>query len=228
MRIAFDMDGVLADMQAAVNAVGRKLGADSQPSDPTEAADVSPSSLDGERGDDAAGRVSQDWARRVFQEISRVENFWDSLEEIEPGSVAALARQAAERRWEVIFLTKRPPTAGDTAQVQTQRWLQRHGFPIPSVFVVTGSRGHIASALALDVVVDDTPENCLDVVLESQAKAILVWRGHAELPAKARKMGVGVVSSLTECLDVLARAESEGKNRGFMNGLRKLLGLGKT
>ena len=39
---------------------------------------------------------------------------------------------------EIIFLTKRPESAGATAQVQTQRWLQSKGFALPSVFVVQG------------------------------------------------------------------------------------------
>ena len=62
-------------------------------------------------------------------------------------------------------------------QRQSQRWLQRMGFPLPSVYVVHGSRGQIAKALQIDVVVDDRPENCLDVVLESQAGAILRLAG---------------------------------------------------
>ena len=68
---------------------------------------------------------------------------------------------------------------------------------MPSVYVVHGSRGQIAKALQIDVVVDDRPENCLDVVLESQAGAILVWRGQREsVPASARRMGIAVVPTV--------------------------------
>ncbi len=38
--------------------------------------------------------------------------------------------------------------SGATPQVQTQRWLESKGFRLPSVFVVQGSRGRIAAALA--------------------------------------------------------------------------------
>src|SRR5206468_6136381 len=110
--------------------------------------------------------------------------------ELEPGAIARLAALAVERRWEIIFLTKRPRSAGATAQVQTQRWLEAKGFTLPSVFVVQGSRGRIASALALDVVVDDRPENCLDVVVDSSARAILVWRSATEpVPSSAQRLG---------------------------------------
>jgi len=68
-------------------------------------------------------------------------------------------------------------SAGRTLQRQSQRWLEKLGFPLPSVFTVRGSRGRVAQALDLDVVIDDRPDNCLDVALESSAAAILLWRG---------------------------------------------------
>ncbi len=126
--------------------------------------------------------------RRLWRHIASVEDFWETLEETEPGVIMRLAEIAAARRWEIIFLTKRPKTMGGTAQVQSQRWLASKGFPLPSVYVVQGSRGRIASALDLDVVVDDRPENCLDVVIDSKARAILVWREDEKaLPTAARR-----------------------------------------
>jgi len=135
---------------------------------------------------------------------------------------------AAERRWEIIFLTKRPQTAGVTAQLQTQRWLEAHGFRLPSVFVVQRSRGRIAAALGLDIVVDDRPENCLDVVVDSKARAILVWRDHeSRLPSAASRLGIGVVKTVGECLDILTEAESAAANQqpGVMDRVKRLLGL---
>src|SRR5262245_12248874 len=78
--------------------------------------------------------------RRLWRHVATIEGFWETLDEIEPGVIARLAALAAERRWEVIFVTKRPETAGATAQVQSQRWLEARGFKLPSVFVVHGSR----------------------------------------------------------------------------------------
>jgi hypothetical protein len=165
--------------------------------------------------------------RRLWTHVESIENFWESLKEIEPGSIRRLARLASEHRWEVIFLTKRPHSAGATAQVQTQRWLSSQGFSLPSVYVVQGSRGRIAAALGLDVVIDDRPENCLDVVVDSMARAILVWRGdEKQLPPAARRLGIGVVSSVDQCLKVLAEVGTAAADKpGMMDRVMRLLGL---
>ena len=148
------------------------------------------------------------WNQIAWDRLSAIENFWETLDEIEVGMVAQLAKLAGERRWEVIFLTSRPDTKGAAVQVQSQRWLEAKGFALPSVFVTTASRGRIAAALALDLVVDDTPENCLDVATESEARAILVCRGRmGHLPASARRLGIGSVSSMSECLSVIDEAD---------------------
>ena len=164
---------------------------------------------------------------RLWRHVESIENFWESLSEIEPGAVARLATLAADRRWEIIFLTKRPRSAGATSQVQTQRWLQANGFPLPSVFVVQGSRGRIADSLDLDFVIDDRPENCLDVVVDSKARVVLVWREDERLlPPAVRRLGIGVAKSVGECLDVLIQIDSPPQERtGVVDRVKRLLGL---
>jgi hypothetical protein len=239
LRIAFDMDGVLADMDGAllrhaealfgrdavrtlaptavttlaVNPTARTR--DSEPNRPPAA----------DPGDDAPAstlRLSERQHRRLWQHVATVENFWESLQEIEPGAVARLGSLAVERRWETIFLTKRPATAGATAQMQTQRWLEAKGFHRPSVFVVQGSRGRIAAALALDVVVDDRPENCLDVIVDSQARAVLVCRQNPQAMDASKRLGIGVVTSVSECLDALAAIEGSRHEPGVLERLKRL------
>jgi hypothetical protein len=123
----------------------------------------------------------------------------------------------------VIFITQRPASAGDTTQLQTQRWLVARGFDLPSVYVIRGTRGKVADALSLDVVVDDRPENCLDVKLESRARAILVWKDDlASLPQNARRLGIEPIASLGACLDLLA--EAPAAKPGFFKRLRQLIG----
>ena len=164
---------------------------------------------------------------RLWRHVQAIDGFWEALKETEPGIVSRVAATAIDYRWEVIFLTRRPETAGATAQVQSQRWLEAHGFALPSVFVVPGSRGRIAAALGLDIVVDDRPENCLDVVADSRARAILVWRGDAETGASAAKrLGIGVVHSTGACLDVLTQAERPAPEKGrIIDRVMRLLGL---
>jgi hypothetical protein len=164
--------------------------------------------------------------RELWDAACARENFWETLEEIEPGALARLSRLARERRWEVIFLTSRPETRGDTAQVQSHRWLSAHGFELPSIFVVHGSRGKIAASLQLDVLVDDRPENCLDIAIDSTARAILVWRGGEEtIPGSARQLGIGSVTSIAKCLDILETVDSESKEVGLVDRFKQLLGL---
>jgi hypothetical protein len=262
LRIAFDLDGVLADMESELvrqaeaifgEVMTRKLQeraearqppaeTDAPNPSPDDAAETNDAGDLGEPGeqrqalssgsaDSAPSIVKLDMTarqeRRVWRHVAGIEDFWVSLNEIEPGVVSRLAGIAADRRWEIIFLTKRPQTAGATAQVQSQRWLESKGFVLPSVYVVQGSRGRIAAALGLDIVIDDRPENCLDVVVDSKARAILVWRGDEKaLPVAARRLGIGVVKSVGECLDILTELDAPSPHEsGVLARVRRMLGL---
>jgi hypothetical protein len=92
---------------------------------------------------------------------------------------------------------------------------------------VQGSRGRIAAALALDVVVDDRPENCLDIAVDSKARAILIWReGQNQLPAATERLGIGVVKTVAECLDILTELDSVSPEEpGVLNRVMRMLGL---
>lgn len=236
MRIAFDLDGVLADLHRMFATTALRLfpeldlaavaspetGA-SPPTDDEEGAEpVAP-----DRAQDESLPLSRHQARAVWRELCGQDDFWETLEEIEKGAIARIAAIAEKHRWEVLFITSRPASSGSTVQRQTQRWLAKHGFALPSVYVVHGSRGRIADALQLDVVIDDRAENCLDVVLESKSRAILVWRGaYASVPPSAKRLGIGVVSTVAASLDVLLEAErSSSTSTDLMQRLRKLLGL---
>ena len=258
LRIAFDLDGVLADMESELlrraeilfgEAMTRKLQqraethadppADSpdpaMPATPSNAASTDTPTDRQATPDHSPADVPQllklemtlRQERRLWRHVQSIESFWESLNEIEPGAVARVASAARDRRWEVIFLTKRPDSAGATAQVQSQRWLEAKGFTLPSVYVVQGSRGRIAAALGLDIVVDDRPENCLDVVADSKARAILVWRDEEKLvPVAARRLGIGVVKSVGDCLDILTQVDAPPQEKpGVVDRVMRLLGL---
>lgn len=238
LRIAFDLDGVLADMERELikhaevlfgEAMTRRLleRPDLERGDEPTASDSSTDVVTDQVPQSRLNMTSRQ-RRRLWQQVQAVENFWEGLEETEPGVVRRLASLAAERRWEVIFLTTRPETAGHTAQVQSQRWLESKGFPLPSVFVVRHSRGRIAASLDLDIVVDDRHDNCLDVVTDSKAKAMLVWRGdRTQVPASAKRLGIGIVASLDECFAILTRIDAPPTpEEGVFDRLKKLFQLG--
>jgi hypothetical protein len=236
VRIGFDLDGVLADLHGPFVRAAVKLFPALDPSaiksgdiggSPPDEEDVpaepSPDAAPQERTDVAISNAQSD---AIWKHLESVENFWETLAEIESGAIARIAALTEERRWEVMFVTSRPYAIGRTVQRQSQRWLQGLGFPMPSAFVVHGSRGRIAEALRLDVVIDDRPENCLDVVLESKAGAILVWRGdRAGVPASARRLGIAVVPTVAAALDAIVEAERSGGGGRMLDRLRRLFGL---
>lgn len=246
MRLGFDLDGTVADLQGALAQEAKRLypGIDtaalprSAPeTDPTAATIPSgDAEKAGEAGEPGAaesnglfafGSLSARQQREIWKAVCDRENFWETLDEIEPGGLARLYEAVQEHRWELIFLTSRPETKGDTAQSQSHRWLSKQGYQQPSVFVVHGSRGKIAASLALDVLVDDRPENCLDVAIDSAARPILVWRGdEGKVPGSARQLGIGSVSSIKECLDILEALDRDETGQGGMvDRLKRLLGL---
>ena len=112
-----------------------------------------------------AQRARSHHRERVWRAIEATPNFWTTLKPLEPGAVKRLYQLTGEHNWEVFFITQRPATAGATVQWQTQKWLVEHGFSMPSVIPLSGGRGKCAAALQLDYLVDDTPQNCVDVLV---------------------------------------------------------------
>ena len=155
LRLGFDLDGVLADLNSSLVREARRLfpgleikaGVDQgvapaavepEAAEGVDPAETSPASLS----------LTRRQERQLWDAVKRIDNFWETLDETEPGIIRRLAETARARRWEVMFLTSRPRTAGDVVQVQSQRWLRTHGFEYPALFVVSTSRGKIASAAA--------------------------------------------------------------------------------
>src|SRR5262245_23212019 len=156
MRIGFDLDGVLADMESelvrqaeilfggdmtrqleerAIDPRRHPVASAVSSSHPKHSSGPGLPTAPQEPGDDTPPVARLDMTprqeRRLWRHVESIENFWETLAELEPGIVGRLAALAQERRWEIIFLTRRPETAGATAQVQSQRWLESKGFPLP-------------------------------------------------------------------------------------------------
>jgi hypothetical protein len=241
LRIACDLDGTLADMETAlqreaerlygpgISLRGVKVPIVAEPAEDDDAAgDPTRVQLASATASSAPGKpgLTSRQMRRLWDRVLKIEDFWQSLAEIEPGSIVRLAGLASKHGWEVLFLTQRPASAGRTAQLQSQRWLHANGFELPSVYVMTGSRGRVADALTLDVVIDDRPENCVDVVTESRARAVLIWRDTATpVPPAVGRLGIEAVASMAEALDLLEQAVRNDKPSGLVDRLRAAIGL---
>src|SRR6187200_1586488 len=134
LRIGIDLDGVLADMNAALDHHADQLfGPAPSAPDPRRDAEaqgsVAPEAVSGKTPLRLRRRLTERQHRRLWRRVRGIDGFWEHLEETEPGVVSRLSGLATERRWEIIFLTKRPTTAGATSQIQSQRWLASKGFP---------------------------------------------------------------------------------------------------
>ena len=192
LRVAFDVDGVLADFRTAFRAVTLKFNRGAS------------RTLEAGSSPQHDGPLAPDDVRRVWEHIGKTPNWWMELEAYEPEQIARLYGLTRTAGWEVFFLTKRPPSAGDSVQFQTQWWIERCGFYLPAVLTVPGSRGDVANALRLDLVIDDQLINCVEVVSSSPTKAILLQRSPDEhVKDHATSRGIGVVATLAEAITVL-------------------------
>ena len=175
-----------------------------------------------------ARKAARELRRRrdaIWDAIQGTPDFWLTLKPIEDGAVRRIHTLMLQHRWEVFFITQRPATDGDTVQRQTQRWLVRQGFDLPSVLVLGGSRGAAANALRLNYHVDDSAQNCLDIVSDSRAKPILIVPDNdATTIASARKLGIGTAQSIGECLDVLEKATTARTQPGLLARIATMVG----
>ena len=203
MRIAFDLDGVLADFAGAYSAIKRRLA-------PRPAAGVL--GLSGAGSQD--GPVPARMERRIWREIQSTEDFWTTLDPIEPAVIAGIHEVAVRYRWDTFFVTQRPATAGVNVQRQTQLWLVEQGFSMPAVIVHRGPRGQLAAALELDFLVDDAVEHCVDVLDVSRARPIFFCRKpDAVAETNAERLGIATCRSTREALNIIAQKQAPGKVR---------------
>jgi hypothetical protein len=197
LRVGCDIDGVLADFRSTFFEM---------------AAEVLPNRRKTPTGD--LDVLSERDAHKVWKAIQQTPNWWLRVPPYEPQEISRLYRLARERRWEVFFMTARVGTAGDSAQFQTQWWLETQGFHLPSVMTMTGSRGDLAHSLRIDVLIDDQLMNCAEVIAASKSKAVLMLRVPESVSREqAQHAGIGVVDNLAEAIEVLERLDELGPDR---------------
>jgi hypothetical protein len=191
LRIGIDVDGVLADFRTGFHETSRAtLGRSIPPlKDVSETQPLSP-----------------DEVKRVWEAVGRSHNWWMTLKPYEPDQIARLYSLSRDAGWEIFFLTNRPASAGDSVQFQTQSWIERYGFYMPSVLTIPGSRGEVANGLRLHLAIDDLLLNCIEVVSASTAKTLLLLRsGDKAIESHALQRGIGVVPTLRDAIEIVQR-----------------------
>jgi hypothetical protein len=190
LRLGVDVDGVVADFRTAFRSLAeRELG---------------------RAAADAETELSRPDVERLWKRVAETTNWWLDVPPYEPDQIGRLYEHARRSRWEVVFLTSRPASAGDSVQLQTQVWLERLGFYLPAVITTpAGARGELARSLRLDLALDDRMVNCLEIISASNAKAVLIARGTPEETVReaAESRGIGVVTSLAQSIDAIIRLE---------------------
>ena len=224
------MDGVLADFATAFREVETRLfgNASAVAAEAPEIEAQQQESAGGAATDPASATPRETRRRRdvIWSAIHKTPDFWMTLRPHDPGAVRRIHDLMLRYGWEVFFITQRPSTAGQTVQRQTQRWLHQQGFDLPSVLVISGSRGAAAGALRLDYHVDDSAQNCLDVVSDSRARPILIVPEPDEVTENsAKRLRIAVARSIGEALDGLERASAGGPpDTRLLNKLSRMVG----
>ena len=236
------MDGTLADLSSAYAALEHRIfgaeAADHERPAPEareeeqhveeEGATAAAAALEMKRKQAerrAAARHASHHRDRIWRVIEATPDFWTTLKPIDRDAIKRLNQLTSEHRWEVFFITQRPATAGRTVQWQTHKWLVEHGISMPNVIPLSGGRGKAAGALQLDYLIDDTPQNCVDVLSDSSTRAILLIDSDDPIAeASARRLGIGTARSISEALDLLVQATAARANPSLFEKLRKLVG----
>jgi hypothetical protein len=219
VRVGFDMDGVLADFAKAYREVEAGLFGGST-SIETPAPDQS------NRPGDAEPPTRQHRTRRrrneaVWAAIRATPDFWIALDPIEEGAVGRLHALMLDRRWEIFFITQRPPTCGDTVQRQTQRWLSEQGFEMPSVLPVSSCRAATLTVLSLHYYVDDDAKNCVDFKSDCGAPPILIVEDDdAVATSSARRLGITTAPGIGAALDILETASIASARPHYSSSLQ--------
>jgi phosphoglycolate phosphatase-like HAD superfamily hydrolase len=184
-----------------------------------------PEPLEDTRAAKNAGGEGRRHRDLIWRDIQSTPNFWSTLKPMDENAVRRIHEMTLRHQWEVFFITQRPKTNGETVQRQTQRWLVEQGFDLPSVLVLAGSRGAAAGALRLDYHVDDSAQNCLDVIADSSARPILIVPDNDALSVLgARKLGIATARSIGECLDILEEVAKVHPQPTLLQRLAALVG----
>lgn len=207
MKLGFDIDGVLADFVRSYNeAIKQETG--------ILIPDTSDSYPDVWFYERAAG-VTPAQEQKIWKRITASKSFWAELHPYP--EVPEIMSKLNELRWDghdIYFITTR---RGEQAKYQTEKWLALLGMYAPSV-ILSSKKGLVAAGIGLDAMLDDRPENLIEVKNESPDTQVFIldrpynrsWNDrirYATMAGGEGMYGAIRVKSVWEMLDKLELGE---------------------
>lgn len=190
MRIGFDIDGVLADFMLAYSTLGNKMFGTPIVKDVDEDSK--------EYGIRSHLGISPEQDDEIWKEIDSTANFWERLEpSVEPVTFQSINFLAHYH--EVYFITSRNPTAGQSTQIQTAKWLRKYGIFHPSV-VISHHKDAVCRAMHIDFMIDDKLSTVINILKTKYTKAWVIDRAHNRGPVS---VGVPRVHTVDEYIQKL-------------------------
>jgi 5'(3')-deoxyribonucleotidase len=186
LLIAVDVDGVLADFTYSARQMAKGLFG--KPAD-----DV----VQTEWGFTSVG-LTETEESILWKNIHQTPNFWYGLRRLPNTS---LLPELVERH-DVVFITNRMETGGDTACDQTTKWLINNFRILRPRVILASEKGPVIHRLGVDVFIDDKPSNLRQVREVSWSvaagKYIELWLKTAEYNKESTNHGFNIADSFNE------------------------------
>jgi uncharacterized HAD superfamily protein len=147
LRLGIDIDGVLSDFTTPYHTICEQLTGKVLPA---EVKDWFQSNWN----------LTPEIHKQAWDVISNTKNFY--LHNMPFSDILNFDMTAFSKKYRLYFITTRVITEGDPIEIQTAKWLSCCGIKYPTV-LVEKQKGEIARALRLDAIIDDRPENLIEV-----------------------------------------------------------------
>ena len=102
---------------------------------------------------------STDTINRAWAEVKASGFFWKMLFPYPSAHEDLKFLESLKPKHEIYFITSR---LGGTAKPETEEWLAARGITNPTV-IISSKKGLVCKGLEADVIIDDSPDNLLDV-----------------------------------------------------------------